>query len=168
VSTKIYSNDSRVCLLDIHSFSVLVSLWQYCALVFCWQCLASAPTHIHLFQEFHHCQHLASLPNLIDLHFFHCRNITLLWPRGRFHSSWNYLQYRPHVYYRRHLTHLNTPELRCTTIPVVLPWSLCLRTLSKQVAQWDLTTCWVVANSESMVGGILFTPMRYYCIGFLW
>ena len=163
---KISQMISRVCLLDIHSLSVLVSLWQYCALVFFWQLLSSATTHIHLFQEFHHCQHLASLPNLIHLHLFHCRNLTLLWTRGRFHPSSNYLQYRPHVHYRRHLTHLNTPERRCTTIPVVLPWSLCHRTLSKHAAQWDRTTFKDVANSESMVGGNLFTPIRYHCIGF--
>jgi len=158
---KITQMISRVCLLDINSLSILVSLWQYCALVFFWQLLASATTHIHLFQEFHHCQHLASLPNLIHLHLFHCRILTLLWTRGRFHPRSNYLQYR------RHLTRLNTPERRCTTIPVVLPWSLHHRTLSKHVAQWDRTTCKDVANSESMVGGILFTPIRYHCIGFL-
>jgi len=78
-------------------------------------------THICLFQEFHRCHHLAPLPNLIHLHLFHCRNLTLHWTRGRFHPSSNYLQFRPHVYYRRHLTHLNMPERRCTTIPVVLP-----------------------------------------------
>jgi hypothetical protein len=55
------------------------------------------------------------------LHLFHCRYLTLHWTRGRFHPSSNYLQYRPHVHYRRHLTHLSTPERRCTTIPVVLP-----------------------------------------------
>ena len=59
------------------------------------------------------------------------------------------------------------PERRCTTIPVVWPRSLCHRTLSKHVAQWDRTTCKDVANSVSMVGGILFTPMRSHCIGFL-
>ena len=47
--------------------------------------------------------------------------MTFHWTRGRFHPSSNYLQYRPHVHYRRHLTHLNTPERRCKTIPVVLP-----------------------------------------------
>jgi len=135
--------------------------------MFFWQLLASATTHIHLFQEFHHCQHLASLPNLIHLHLFHCSNLTLLWTRCRFHPCSKYLQYRPQVPYRRHLTRLNTPERRCTTIPVVLPWPLCHRTLSKHVAQSDRATCKNVANSESMVGGILFTPIRYQCIGFL-
>jgi hypothetical protein len=55
------------------------------------------------------------------MHLFHCRNLTLHWTRGRFHPSSDYLHYRPHVHYRRHLTHLNTPERRFTTIPVVLP-----------------------------------------------
>ena len=87
---------------------------------------------------------------------FHCRNLTLLRTWGHFHPRSNYLQYRPHVHYRRHLTHLNTPECRCTTIPVILPWSLCHR-----------TTCKHVANSVSMVGGILFAPIRYHCIGLL-
>ena len=88
---KITQMISMVCLLDIHSLSVPVSLWQYCTLVFFWQLVASATTHIHLFQEFHHCQHLASPPNLIHLHLFHCRNLTLFWTRGHFYPSSNYL-----------------------------------------------------------------------------
>ena len=93
-------------------------------------------TNIRLFQEFHNWNLLASLLNLINLHLFHCRNLTLHWTRSRFHSSSNYLQYRPHVHYRRHLNHLNTSERRCTTNPVVLPLFLCHRTPSKHVAQW--------------------------------
>ena len=131
---KITQIISRVCLLNIHSLSVLASLWQFFALVFFWQLLASVTTHIRLFQEFHDCHHLASPPNLIHLHLVHCRNLTLHWTRGRFHPSSNYLQYRPHVYYRRHFSHLNTPERRCTTIPV-LPLSLCCR-IPKHVAHW--------------------------------
>ena len=113
------------------------------------------------------CLVLLKLGKIIAPNMFHCRNLTHLRTRGHFHPSSNYLQYRPHVHYRRHLTHLNTPERRCTTIPVVLPWSLCRRTLSKHVAQWDRMTCKDVANSMSMVGGILFTPIRSHCIGFL-
>ena len=108
---------SSLCLLDIHSLSVLVSLWQYFTLVFFWQLLASVTTHICLFQEFHDCHHLASLPHLIHLHLFHCRNLTLHWTRSRFYPSSNYLQYRPRVHYRRHLIHLNTPERRCRPSP---------------------------------------------------
>jgi len=67
-------------------------------------------THIRIFQEFHDCHHLAPLPYLIHLHLFHCRNLTLHWTRGRFHPSSNCLQYRPHVHYRRHLTHLKTRQ----------------------------------------------------------
>ena len=145
---KITQMISRVCLFDINSLSVLVPLWQYCALVFFWQLLATATTHNQLFQEFHHYQHLASPPNLIHLHLFHCRNLTLLWTRGSIHPSSNYLQYRPHVHYRRHIIRLNTPECRCLTIPVVLLWSVFQWTLSKHVAQWDRTTCKDVANSE--------------------
>ena len=85
--------------------------------MFFWQLLASANTRNHLLQKLHHCQHLASLPNLIHLHLFHCRNLALLWNRGHFHPSSNYVQYRPHIHYRRHLTHLNKPERRCSKIP---------------------------------------------------
>jgi len=127
------------------SLSVLVYDWQYCALVFFWQLLTSATTRIQLFHEFHHCHHFTSLPNLIHLHLFHCRNFTIFWTRGSFHPSSNSLQYGLHVHYRRHLTHQNTPERRCTKIPVFLPWSLCHRKLSKHVAQWDRTTCKDVA-----------------------
>jgi hypothetical protein len=93
------------------------SLTFFFALAFFWQLLSSVTTHIRLFQEFHDCHHLASLPNLIHLHLVHCRNLTLYWTLGRFHPNSNYLQYRPHVYYRRHFSHLNTPERRCTKSP---------------------------------------------------
>jgi len=64
-------------------------------------------THIRLFQDFYNYHHLASLPNLIHLHFIYCRNLTLHWTRGRFHPSSNYLQYRPHVHF---LTSPNTSK----------------------------------------------------------
>jgi len=47
-------------------------------------------TLIRLFQEFHDCHHLAPLPNLVHLHLFHCRNLTLHWTRGCFQPSSNY------------------------------------------------------------------------------
>jgi len=93
--------------------STMVSIWP--------QCKKTWPHIICIFQEFHDCHHLAPLPNLNHLHLFHCRDLTLHWTRGRFHPSSNYLHYHPHVHYRRHLTHLNMTERRCTTIPVVLP-----------------------------------------------
>jgi hypothetical protein len=105
---KIIQMITSVCLLDIHSLSVLVSLWQYFTLVFFWQLLPSVTTHIRLlpsvtthirllpsvtthirllpsvtthirlFQEFHDCHRLASPTNLIHLHVFRSSNLTLL------------------------------------------------------------------------------------------
>jgi len=157
---------SRVCLLDINSLSVWFSLKILLigvllrAFGFCAHTYPSFPRIL--------AQSIpSSLPNVIHLRLFHCRNLTHLWTRGRFHSSSNCLHYRPYVHYRRHLTRLNTPERRCTTIPVVLQWSLCHRRLSKHFAQWARTTCKDVANSESMVGGILCIPIRYHYRGLL-
>ena len=62
---------------------------------------------------------ILNLGKIMAPNMFHCRNLTLLRAGGHFHPSSNYLQYRPHVHYRRHLTHLNTPECRCTIIPIV-------------------------------------------------
>jgi len=129
---KIAQMISSLCLLDIPFWSWFLfdNIAHWCSSDSFWL----LRKHIRLFQEFYHCHHLASLLNLIHLLLFHCMNLILIRTRGRFHPSSNYLQYRPHVHYRCHSTHLNTPQRRCTTIPV-LPWSVCHRTLSKHVAQ---------------------------------
>jgi hypothetical protein len=110
---------SSVFLLDIHFLLVLdpfdnISHW--CSS----NSFASVSIQVHLFQKFYDWHRLPSLPNLIHLYLYNCTNLTLQWTRSRFHSSSNYLQYRPHFHYRRHLTRLNTSESRCTTIPVML------------------------------------------------
>ena len=164
---KITQMISSVCVFDIHSLRVLVSLWQYCALVYFWQILAPATIHIHLFQEFHHCQHLASLPNLIYLHSFHCKNLTLLWTGVAFIPAQtvfniDLMSLSTSLNTSKHTrTSLHDNRRRLSMIP-------CHRTLCKHVVQWDRTTCKDVANCESMVGGILFTPVRYHCAGFLY
>ena len=132
---KITEMISNELLLDTHSFPILDSPRKYCALVVLMTAFVICEhTYLYL-QEFHHCQHISSLPILINLHLFHCREITLFWNRGRFHPSSNYLQYRPHVHLRLYLKRQNTPQSRCTKSALLLPSSFRHGTLSRHVAQ---------------------------------